>query len=88
MFDIVTMGIFLGALALLIMSAIIYFSASKLAGLEKVKADTGAFTKATDIKRTGLLLLLVSIVVTGMYGYKLYGQYQAHSAVPSFSYYF
>lgn len=88
MFDIVTMGIFLGALALLIMSAIIYFSASKLADMEKIKADTDAHTKATDIKRTGLLLFLVSIVVTGMYGYKLYGQYKVHSAVPSFSYYF
>jgi hypothetical protein len=88
MFDIVTMGIFLGALALLIMSAIIYFSASKLADNAKVKADTDVTTKVTDIKRTGLLLLLVSIVVTGMYGYKLYGQYQAHTAVPSFSYYF
>ncbi len=91
MFDIITMGIFLGALALLIMSAIIHASAKKLSDTSKISGDVEVSQKVTDIKRTAMILLIVSLAVTGMYGYKLFGQYQAHkamSSVASFSYYF
>lgn len=73
-----TVGSFLAALALLIMSAIILGSANKTIGDKEKK----------DIKNTSTILLVVAIVVVLLQGYNLYTQYSSGSVGSSVSYYF
>ena len=73
-----TVGSFLAALALLIMSAIILASANK---------DIGA-TEKKNIKNTSTVLLVVAILVVLLQGYNLYNQYSSGSVGSSVSYYF
>lgn len=74
-----TVGSFLAALALLIMSAIILGSANK---------DTIGPKEKKDIKNTSTILLVVAIVVVLLQGYTLYNQYSSGSSGSSVSYYF
>lgn len=88
MFDILTIGVFVGALALLIMSAIIWFSAKGLVDQAAVKANEDALTKAKNIRNTGMILLGISLAVVLVYGIDMYKQYSAGKAGSSVSYYF
>ena len=74
-----TVGSFLAALALLIMSAIILGSANKKDMTE---------TDKKNIKNTSTILLVVAIVVVLLQGYNLYTQYSSGSVGSSVSYYF
>ena len=74
-----TVGSFLAALALLIMSAIILGSANK---------DKIGDKEKKDIKNTSTILLVIAIVVVLLQGYTLYNQYSSGSVGSSVSYYF
>lgn len=78
-FSFTTIGSFLAALALLIMSAIILGSANK--------NDIGA-TEKKNIKNTSTILLVVASIVVLLQGYNLYLQYSSGSSGSSVSYYF
>lgn len=79
--NIVDITVFVGALALLIMSAIILGSADKIKGANKdgKEEEKVQYTVKTDIKRTSTILLVISIIVFVLYGYKLYQAYQGAS---------
>jgi len=74
-----TIGSFLAALALLIMSAIILGSANK---------STITETDKTNIKRTSTILLVISILIVLLQGFNLYLQYKSGGLSSSVSYYF
>lgn len=70
--NVVDITVFIGALALLIMSSIILGSANKI---QPATADTKLIQSKKDIKNTSTLLLIISIIVFVLYGYKLYQSY-------------
>ena len=74
-----TVGSFLAALTLLIMSAIILGSANK--------ATIGE-TEKKNIKNTSTILLIIAIIILILQGYILYTQYSSGSVGSSVSYYF
>ncbi len=69
--NIVDITVFVGALALLIMSSIILGSANKI----EAGTNEKLVKSKKDIKNTSLILLVISIVVFVLYGYKLYQSY-------------
>ena len=69
--NVVDITVFVGALALLIMSSIILGSANKI----EAGADVKLIQSKKDIKNTSTLLLIISIIVFVLYGYKLYQSY-------------
>jgi beta-lactamase regulating signal transducer with metallopeptidase domain len=94
-FDPLTLVVALGALALVIMSAVSLGSINTLKKNAKVSpivsgttADSGAKTAADNVSRVAMLLLVVSAVVLVVYGFDLYKQYGAGKQASSVSYYF
>ena len=75
--NVVDITVFVGALALLIMSSIILGSANKI---KPATGDQEAEKNKKNIKNTSMILLVISIVVFVLYGYKLYQSYQAGAA--------
>jgi Ca2+/H+ antiporter len=79
--NVVDITVFIGALALLIMSSIILGSANKIEGASNETGATEAqkkqYTVKRDIKKTSTLLLIISIIVFVLYGYKLYQTYMS-----------
>lgn len=69
--NVVEITVFVGALALLIMSSIILGSANKI----DAGTDVKLIQSKKDIKNTSKLLLIISIIVFLLYGYKLYQSY-------------
>ena len=69
--NVVDITVFVGALALLIMSSIILGSANKI----EAGTDVKLIKSKKDIKNTSMILLVISIVVFVLYGYKLYQSY-------------
>jgi hypothetical protein len=78
-FSYVTIGSFLAAIALLIMSAIILGSANK---------ETIGATEKKNIKNTSTILLVIASIIVLLQGYNLYLQYSSGSVGSSVSYYF
>jgi hypothetical protein len=75
--NVVDITVFVGALALLIMSSVILGSANKIEGakVDGTDPEKKLYTVKKDIKNTSLILLIISIVVFVLYGYKLYQSY-------------
>jgi len=75
--NVVDITVFVGALALLIMSSVILGSANKIEGAKAdgTDAEKKQYTVKKDIKNTSMILLVISIVVFVLYGYKLYQSY-------------
>lgn len=77
--NVVDITVFVGALALLIMSSVILGSANKIKGASNDSTATPdqkeQYKVKKDIKNTSMILLIISIVVFVLYGYKLYQSY-------------
>jgi hypothetical protein len=71
--NVIDITVFVGALVLLIMSSVILGSANKIAA----GTDEKLIKSKKDIKNTSMILLIISIVVFVLYGYKLYQSYMA-----------
>jgi len=92
MFDMLSIVVLVGAIALLIMSAVILGSSNKLAKKDALKSDSDV----KNVKNTSTILLIISIVVVLVYGVDMYLQYsKGHgisglmgSSKSSVSYYF
>ena len=80
--NVVDITVFVGALALLIMSSIILGSANKIEAVAtpSTDAEKKLAKSKKDIKNTSMILLIISIVVFVLYGYKLYQSYQGGAA--------
>ena len=78
-FNFIDMIVFTCALALLIMSSIILGSANKIKGANNDSTASPEqkeqYKVKKDIKNTSTLLLIISIIIVLLYGYKLYQQY-------------
>jgi 1,4-dihydroxy-2-naphthoate octaprenyltransferase len=75
--NVVDITVFVGALALLIMSSVILGSADKIKGANEAGTDAEKEQHKVkkNIKNTSMILLIISIVVFVLYGYKLYQSY-------------
>lgn len=75
--NVVDITVFVGALALLIMSSVILGSANKIEGAKEggTEPEKKQYKVKKDIKNTSMILLVISIVVFVLYGYKLYQSY-------------
>ncbi len=83
--NVVDITVFVGALALLIMSSIILGSANKI----EAGTDAKLIKSKKDIKNTSMILLVISIVVFVLYAYKLFQSYMgAKESKGSVTYFF